>query len=55
MFLILSFCSAQNYIVSSERCGELHVHVQGEISQQEKRACFLTVHDLGTNREWHVT
>lgn len=39
----------KNYIVSSERCGELHVHVQGEVSQQEKRACFLTVHDLGTN------
>lgn len=39
----------KNYIVSSERCGDLHVHVQGEVSQQDKRACFLTVHDLGTN------
>ncbi|KAE8752164.1 hypothetical protein FOCC_FOCC000957, partial [Frankliniella occidentalis] len=24
-------------------------HYMGEVSQQEKRACFLTVHDLGTN------
>lgn len=25
---------------------------QGDLTQQEKRAVFLTVHDLGCNREW---
>lgn len=29
----------------------LTVHVQGDLSQQEKRAVFLTVHDLGCNRK----
>lgn len=26
--------------------------LQGDISQQEKRAVFLSVHDLGTNRKF---
>ncbi|XP_063701271.1 uncharacterized protein ZK1073.1 isoform X2 [Culicoides brevitarsis] len=37
------------YSVTTDRSGEIIVTVQGDISQQEKRAVFLTVHDLGTN------
>ncbi|KDR23936.1 uncharacterized protein ZK1073.1 isoform X2 [Zootermopsis nevadensis] len=37
------------YIVTTERCGDLHVHVQGDLNQQGKKAVFLTVHDLGCN------
>ncbi|KAL0269923.1 UNVERIFIED_CONTAM: hypothetical protein PYX00_007505 [Menopon gallinae] len=39
----------QQYVLSTEKCGDLHVYVQGDISQQDKRAVFLTVHDLGCN------
>ncbi|XP_022194149.1 uncharacterized protein ZK1073.1 isoform X2 [Nilaparvata lugens] len=39
----------KKYLVRTERCGDITVHVQGDISQQEKRAVFLTVHDLGCN------
>ncbi|CAB0002075.1 unnamed protein product [Nesidiocoris tenuis] len=37
------------YLIATERCGDLTVHVQGDILQQDKRAVFLTVHDLGCN------
>ncbi|GLH07353.1 Protein ZK1073.1 [Gryllus bimaculatus] len=37
------------YVVSTEKSGDLHVYVQGDLSQQGKRAVFLTVHDLGCN------
>ncbi|XP_063531941.1 uncharacterized protein ZK1073.1 isoform X1 [Cydia strobilella] len=37
------------YVVSTDRSGDIHVHVQGDLSQQDKRCVFLTVHDLGTN------
>ncbi|XP_050672656.1 uncharacterized protein ZK1073.1 isoform X5 [Leptidea sinapis] len=37
------------YAVSTDRSGDIHVHVQGDLSQQDKRCVFLTVHDLGTN------
>ncbi|XP_075221869.1 uncharacterized protein ZK1073.1 isoform X2 [Lycorma delicatula] len=37
------------YLVRTERCGDLVIHVQGDVTQQEKRAIFLTVHDLGCN------
>jgi len=36
-------------LVPTERCGTLSVYVQGDLSQQEKKAIFLTVHDLGCN------
>lgn len=39
----------KRYLVRTERCGDLVVHVQGDVTQQEKRAIFLTVHDLGCN------
>ncbi|CAB3227982.1 unnamed protein product [Arctia plantaginis] len=47
----------QKYVVSTDRSGDIHVHVQGivpqhnrgDLSQQDKRCVFLTVHDLGTN------
>lgn len=29
--------------------------LQGDISQQEKRAVFLSVHDLGTNRKFFLS
>ncbi|XP_017044206.1 exocyst complex component 4 isoform X4 [Drosophila ficusphila] len=37
------------YNISTEKCGDLTVVVQGDLSQQEKRAVFITVHDLGCN------
>ncbi|XP_041673684.1 exocyst complex component 4 isoform X4 [Drosophila eugracilis] len=37
------------YNISTEKCGDLTVIVQGDLSQQEKRAVFITVHDLGCN------
>ncbi|XP_012254297.2 uncharacterized protein ZK1073.1 isoform X1 [Athalia rosae] len=37
------------YVVNTERSGDLYVYVQGDLTQQEKRAIFLTVHDLGCN------
>uniref|UniRef100_A0A6E8VCL9 N-myc downstream regulated n=1 Tax=Anopheles coluzzii TaxID=1518534 RepID=A0A6E8VCL9_ANOCL len=39
----------KRYAVNTEKSGEIIVTVQGDLSQQEKRAVFLTVHDLGTN------
>ncbi|ODN03164.1 hypothetical protein Ocin01_03513, partial [Orchesella cincta] len=41
--------SEKKHIVPTERCGPLSVYVQGDLSQQDKRAIFLTVHDLGCN------
>ncbi|XP_069677820.1 uncharacterized protein ZK1073.1 isoform X2 [Periplaneta americana] len=37
------------YIVTTERCGDLQVYVQGDLNLQGKKAVFLTVHDLGCN------
>lgn len=39
----------RKYVINTEKSGELTVTVQGDLSQQEKRAVFLTVHDLGCN------
>ncbi|XP_037949274.1 uncharacterized protein ZK1073.1 isoform X2 [Teleopsis dalmanni] len=39
----------EKYVVNTEKSGDLTVTVQGDLSQQEKRAVFLTVHDLGCN------
>ncbi|CAH0728039.1 unnamed protein product, partial [Brenthis ino] len=39
----------QKYVVSTDRSGDIHLHVQGDLSQQDKRCVFITVHDLGTN------
>ncbi|PZC83935.1 uncharacterized protein ZK1073.1 isoform X1 [Helicoverpa armigera] len=44
----------QKYVVSTDRSGDIHVHVQGDLSQQDKRCVFLTVHDLGTNHSTMV-
>uniref|UniRef100_A0A1B6CBP4 AB hydrolase-1 domain-containing protein n=1 Tax=Clastoptera arizonana TaxID=38151 RepID=A0A1B6CBP4_9HEMI len=41
--------TTRRYIVKTERCGDIIIHVQGDVSQQDKRAVFLTVHDLGCN------
>ncbi|XP_014357288.2 uncharacterized protein ZK1073.1 isoform X2 [Papilio machaon] len=45
----LSYGEKEKYVVSTDRSGDIHVHVQGDLSQQDKRCVFLTVHDLGTN------
>jgi hypothetical protein len=37
------------YVINTDRSGEIHAVVQGDLSQQEKRAVFMTVHDLGCN------
>lgn len=39
----------KRYTVKTEKCGDITIHVQGDVSQQDKRAAFLTVHDLGCN------
>lgn len=39
----------RKYVVNTEKSGDLTVTVQGDLSQQEKRAVFITVHDLGCN------
>ncbi|XP_055693385.1 uncharacterized protein ZK1073.1 isoform X4 [Lutzomyia longipalpis] len=39
----------RRYVVNTDRSGEVHVTVQGDLTQQEKRAVFMTVHDLGCN------
>lgn len=39
----------KKYLIPTEKSGDITVHVQGDISQQDKRATFLTVHDLGCN------
>ncbi|XP_030374900.1 exocyst complex component 4 isoform X3 [Scaptodrosophila lebanonensis] len=39
----------RKYNISTEKSGDLTVIVQGDLSQQEKRAVFITVHDLGCN------
>ncbi|XP_018900286.2 uncharacterized protein ZK1073.1 isoform X1 [Bemisia tabaci] len=44
-----SYVPKRKFIVKTDRCGDLTVHVQGDLTQQEKRAIFLTVHDLGSN------
>ncbi|XP_065207045.1 uncharacterized protein ZK1073.1 isoform X1 [Planococcus citri] len=44
-----AFVPKKNYCISTERCGHVKVHVQGDLSQQDKRAVFMTVHDLGCN------
>ncbi|XP_046688948.1 uncharacterized protein ZK1073.1-like [Homalodisca vitripennis] len=45
------FVLFQRYVVKTDRCGDIVIHVQGDVSQQDKRAVFLTVHDLGCNRK----
>ncbi|XP_022696714.1 uncharacterized protein ZK1073.1-like [Varroa jacobsoni] len=35
--------------VTTKNCGKLHVHVQGDIENLEKKAVFLTIHDIGNN------
>lgn len=39
----------RKYAISTDKSGELIITVQGDLTQQEKRAVFLTVHDLGCN------
>ncbi|XP_046998830.1 uncharacterized protein ZK1073.1 isoform X1 [Schistocerca americana] len=45
----LACAEEKKYIVTTERSGDLHVYVQGDLNQQAKKAVFLTVHDLGCN------
>ncbi|XP_054917186.1 uncharacterized protein ZK1073.1 isoform X4 [Dermacentor andersoni] len=35
--------------VMTKNCGKLTVHVQGDMDNLEKKAVFLTVHDIGNN------
>ncbi|XP_065354078.1 uncharacterized protein ZK1073.1 isoform X2 [Cloeon dipterum] len=39
----------KKHTVSTDGSGPLDVYVQGDLHQMEKKALFLTVHDLGTN------
>uniref|UniRef100_T1JG56 AB hydrolase-1 domain-containing protein n=1 Tax=Strigamia maritima TaxID=126957 RepID=T1JG56_STRMM len=39
----------KKYTVTTERCGTINFYVQGDLDQAQKKAVFLTVHDLGSN------
>ncbi|XP_046385733.1 uncharacterized protein ZK1073.1 isoform X2 [Ischnura elegans] len=39
----------KKHVVPTEKSGQLCVYVQGDLTQQDKKAVFLTVHDLGCN------
>ncbi|EEC01163.1 conserved hypothetical protein, partial [Ixodes scapularis] len=39
----------QKIEVMTKNCGKLTVHVQGDMDNLEKKAVFLTVHDIGNN------
>jgi len=36
------------HVVKTEKCGNLHVYVQGDVSKATEKACFMTVHDMGS-------
>lgn len=36
------------HVVKTEKCGNLNVYVQGDTSKATEKACFLTVHDMGS-------
>ncbi|CAN7990785.1 unnamed protein product [Ixodes hexagonus] len=42
--------SVKRIEVMTKNCGKLTVHVQGDMDNLEKKAVFLTVHDIGNNR-----
>ncbi|KAL5235132.1 hypothetical protein ACI65C_002542 [Semiaphis heraclei] len=46
---ISGYINKKKFLVKTERSGNVYVHVQGDLTQQDKRAIFLTVHDLGCN------
>ncbi|XP_015604237.1 uncharacterized protein ZK1073.1 isoform X2 [Cephus cinctus] len=46
---LLCPASERKFVVNTDRSGDLYVYVEGDIAQQQKRAVFLTVHDLGCN------
>jgi len=37
------------HVVKTEKCGNVNVFVQGEPSKAADKACFLTIHDMGSN------
>lgn len=37
------------HVIDTKSCGPLTVYVQGDVALQDKKAVFLTVHDLGCN------
>ncbi|KAF0299546.1 uncharacterized protein FJT64_027730 [Amphibalanus amphitrite] len=37
------------HVIDTKHCGPLTIYVQGDVSLQDKKAVFLTVHDLGCN------
>lgn len=39
----------KKHVIDTKRCGPLTVYVQGDVSLQDRKAVFLTVHDLGCN------
>lgn len=39
----------QHLVVETQKCGKMHVYVQGDLINVEKKAIFLTVHDIGSN------
>lgn len=42
----------QMVVVQAQNCGVLHVYVQGNLEERGGKTIILTVHDIGTNREW---
>jgi len=43
------YVEEQKHVIDTKNCGPLTVYVQGDVSLQDKKAVFLTVHDLGCN------
>jgi len=37
------------HVVKTDKCGNVNVFVQGEPSKAADKACFLTIHDMGSN------
>ncbi|CAL4085701.1 unnamed protein product, partial [Meganyctiphanes norvegica] len=39
----------EKHVVKTDKCGNLNVFVQGDPSKAADKACFLTIHDMGSN------
>ncbi|XP_023210052.1 uncharacterized protein ZK1073.1-like isoform X1 [Centruroides sculpturatus] len=39
----------KHFEVETTKCGKVKIHVQGDLENLEKKAVFLTVHDIGSN------
>ena len=40
--------------ITTVKCGVINCYVQGDLSDKIGKTIFLTVHDMGTNREFEA-